>query len=696
MIGLCNTQGTNSSTGFFMSSAGETIDPITLEVIQESMISIVREMRANLIATAYSSVIHEAHDFSCVLVDAKGEIVAMAEDNPSHIFPVPWSVRAMKERFGDDIHPGDVFLHNDPYTGGTHLNDIAMVYPVFVDGTLALFPVVRAHWSDVGGTTPGSISGKNTEILHDGVRIPVLKVASRGKLDESVLDLLVANMRLPRERRGDFLSTWGTCQVAERRIQELATRYGLQTMQGAITRLLDRADRRMRRRIADLPDGDYVYEHYLDPARVDTEPVRVRVSLKIKKDRMFIDFAGSSPQTPTSFNSGAAVATTGAFIVLKAFLDPGEPINHGNFRAIEMKVPEGCFLNARYPASCAGASEVRNAATSAMLGVMDQVMPEMMAGDIKGTANHVYIGGTKRDGEGFIFYEYPAAGTGGSPEADGSNALRNFSEGDFSSIQPAEAIEQDTPLLVERCEVRTDSAGGGLSRGGYGMRRDIRLMADAGVLSISSNKNVLPPFGVNGGYPGASNDFFVIRNGKEVAPSETPGKVSGFPLRRNDVVSIRTSGGGGWGDALDRDPRKVAADVQEGYLTPYLAKEMFGVVIKNGKVSDAQTKALRKALRKKQPRLVLKTFPEPDTPERRYCELSPAVMKRLGVKDGAALEMETPHGPVLRVWAKGKRDVGADHVRVGALAAAILRVRPGERVAVRRLRETGQHASPGK
>lgn len=674
----------------------ETLDPITLEVIQESMISIVREMRANLIATAYSSVIHEAHDFSCVLVDGKGEIIAMAEDNPSHIFPVPWSVRAMNEHFAGDINPGDVFLHNDPYTGGTHLNDIAMIYPVFTQGVPALFPVVRAHWSDVGGTTPGSISGKNTEILHDGVRIPILKVASRGKLDESLLDLLFANMRLPRERRGDFLSTWGTCQVAERRIQELATRYGLKTMQDAMTRLLDRADRRMRQRIAALPAGEYVYEHYLDPARVDSEPVRVRVKVKIEKDRIFVDFAGSSPQTPTSFNSGAAVATTGAFIVLKAFLDPGEPINHGNFRAIEMKVPEGCFLNAQYPASCAGASEVRNAATSAMLGVMDQVMPEMMAGDIKGTANHVYIGGTKRDGEPFIFYEYPAAGTGGSPDADGSNALRNFSEGDFSSIQPAEAIEQDTPLLIERLEVRTDSCGGGLSRGGYGLRRDIRLMSDAGLLSISSNKNVLPPFGVNSGYPGASNDFFVIRNGKEVAPSETPGKVSGFPLRRDDVVSIRTSGGGGWGDPLDRDPQKVLIDVLEGYLTAQLAKEMFGVVISNGKISTAKTATLRKTMRKRQLHLVLKTFPEPDTNDRRYCELAPAVMKRLGVSDGAPLEIETPHGPVLRVWARGKGGFSSDIVRVGALAASILRVRPGQRVAVRRLRATGLRSRAGR
>ena len=332
------------------------IDPITLELLQETFISVVREMRANLVATAYSSIIFEAHDFSCVLVDGDGQIVAQAEDNPSHIFPVPWSVREMFKHFGNDIHPGDVFLHNDPYTGGTHLNDIAMIFPVFINGTLALFPAVRAHWGDVGGTTPGSISGKSTEIFHDGVRIPIMKVANKGVIDRGVQDLLFSNMRVPRERRGDFLSTWGTCKVAERRIQEIANKYGLEKLQAATGSLLDRAERRMRTRIADLPDGEYMFEHYLDPARKGAEPVKVRAAITVSGDSLVVDFAGSSSQVMGPGNSGEAVAATGTFIVLKTFLDPGYPINHGNFRPIEVRVPQGSFLNAQYPASCAGSS----------------------------------------------------------------------------------------------------------------------------------------------------------------------------------------------------------------------------------------------------------------------------------------------------------------------------------------------------
>ena len=212
------------------SSPSNAIDPVTLELLQETLISVVREMRATLVSTAYSTIIQEAHDFSCVLIDGRGEIVAQAEDNPSHIFPIPWSVREMFTHFPDDIHPGDVFLHNDPYTGGTHLNDIAMIFPVFSEDRLVVFPVVRAHWGDVGGTTPGSISGKSTEIFHDGVRIPILKIANKGEIDRAVVDLLFANMRVPEERRGDFMSTWGTCKVAEKRIHEITDKFSVDTV----------------------------------------------------------------------------------------------------------------------------------------------------------------------------------------------------------------------------------------------------------------------------------------------------------------------------------------------------------------------------------------------------------------------------------------------------------------------------------
>ena len=661
------------------------IDPITLELLQETFISVVREMRANLVATAYSSIIFEAHDFSCVLVDGDGQIVAQAEDNPSHIFPVPWSVREMFKHFGNDIHPGDVFLHNDPYTGGTHLNDIAMIFPVFINGTLALFPAVRAHWGDVGGTTPGSISGKSTEIFHDGVRIPIMKVANKGVIDRGVQDLLFSNMRVPRERRGDFLSTWGTCKVAERRIQEIANKYGLEKLQAATGSLLDRAERRMRTRIADLPDGEYMFEHYLDPARKGAEPVKVRAAITVSGDSLVVDFAGSSPQVMGPGNSGEAVAATGTFIVLKTFLDPGYPINHGNFRPIEVRVPQGSFLNAQYPASCAGSSEVRNAAISAVLGAMGQLVPETMAGDIKGSSNHTYISGkdTRRD-DVFLYYEYPAGGTGGTAHLDGNSAVRNFAEGDFGSIQPAESLEHTSALLVERCEIRPDSCGAGVHRGGFGLRRDIRALSDGALLSIASDKNVVPPFGVNSGLSGAPNEFRVIRDGQEQAPSDTPGKVAGYVLKSGDIVSLRTSGGGGWGDPLDRETALVFADYKDGHVSAEMAESAFGVVIIGGMIDDDATKAKRSQLKEARQYFAVE-FSDAITENqsRRRCGLISKAMCRLGIQDGDLVEVIAPGGPSLRAWVQEVVGENEQRVQLGNLAQSILRIVEGDKVQIR-------------
>src|SRR5262245_53426786 len=243
------------------------IDPITLEVLREALVSIVREMRVTLMRTAYSSILYEGEDFSCVLMDGQAQIVAMSkgQDHPLHIVPIGWSMRAVRDKFGDDIHPGDVFLHNDPYTGGTHLNDVAMIYPLFAPGRggqseLFVFPVVPAPWGDVGGMTPGSLSGSATEIFQEGVRIPPIRIVDRGRPNEAALDLVFANMRGLRERRGDFDAMVGTCHKAAERIEELAARYGAVTMRDAVAELMDRAETRMRHAIAALPDGAYAYE----------------------------------------------------------------------------------------------------------------------------------------------------------------------------------------------------------------------------------------------------------------------------------------------------------------------------------------------------------------------------------------------------------------------------------------------------
>ena len=240
-------------------------------------------MRVTLVRTAYSSILYEGEDFSCVLMDGDAQIVAMSkgEDHPLHIVPIAWSMKAVREKFGDDIHPGDMFLHNDPYTGGTHLNDVALIYPLFADGTMFVFPVVRAHWGDVGGMSPGSLSGGATEIFQEGVRIPPIRIIDRGKPNQAALDLIFSNMRGPRERMGDFDAMIGTCKKAAERVEALAEKYGVATVRAAVAELMDRAELRMRHAISALRDGEYVYEAHLESGREKLEPLTVRAKVTV-------------------------------------------------------------------------------------------------------------------------------------------------------------------------------------------------------------------------------------------------------------------------------------------------------------------------------------------------------------------------------------------------------------------------------
>ena len=658
------------------------IDPITLEVINESFVAVVREMRANMVRTAYSSIIYEGHDFSCVLVDGDGQLVAMAEDNPVHIFPVPMEVGQMLERFGGDVHPGDVFIHNDPYTGGTHLNDVAIISPLFHGGNMAVYPVVRAHWGDVGGTTPGSISGKNTEILHDGMRIPILRIIERGVLNQGLLDLLLHNMRVPEERRGDFFAMLATCHTAHKRLEEMAGKYGWGLILAAKDSLLARAEASMRRRIAALPDGESTYEHFMDHDGHSLDPIRIRARVEKTGDELLVDFRGTDPQTRGAYNVGPAMAPSAAFSVIKAFLDPKGAINHGAFRPLTIEVEPGSLLSARYPASCAGSMEVSHAVVSALIGATARFAPDVVTGDLKGTSNHVYIGGRDaQSGEAFLFYEFPAGGTGGFAESDGNNATRNFTEGDFASIQSVEVIEQGRPLKIRELSLRADSGGPGAHRGGLGLRREVEAPAEGALLSISSDKNVIPPFGVLGGGPGKPNRFGVARGGETLAPSGTPGKAAGFPLERGDVFVMETSGGGGFGDPFQREVESVLADVRAGYVTEEGAKQDYAVIVRDGAVDEEATRARRQAARAARRALTLVLADENDRKDsRRRCHMNPATLAERNLERGDLVELRGKWGVPLRAWMEEDEGLPENAAGLAADGVAILDAEEGDAV----------------
>jgi len=667
------------------------IDPITLEVLREGFVSVVREMRVTLVRTAYSSILYEGEDFSCVLMDGHAQIVAMSkgQDHPLHIIPIGWSVRAVREKFGDDIHPGDVFLHNDPYTGGTHLNDVAMIFPLFAPGEggaseLFVFPVVRAHWGDVGGMSPGSLSGGATEIFQEGVRIPPIRIVDAGRPNDAALDLIFANMRGLRERQGDFDAMIGTCRKAAERIEALAARYGTATVREAVAELMDRAEARMRRAIGLLPDGTYVYEAHLESGRERLEPLTVRAQVIVAGDAITVDLTGTSPQTAGPTNVGPAMAPTGAFTIVKSFLDPGSDVNSGAFRPLTVITPPGTIVNANPPAPCGGMVEVKYCVETAVMGALAQALGGRVTGDLKGGGNHCYVGGPDpKSGETFIFYEYPAGGTGAWEGGDGNNTVRAWTESDMTTLQPIEAVEQLYPVRVERTALREDSGGPGRWRGGLGLTREVRIRTAGSRLSVLAEKSVLPPFGVCGGAAGATNHFWVRRGDRPIEPSPLPGKVSGFPIESDDVLVMDSSGGGGFGDPLARGLDAVAADLAEGYVTPAAAEAVYGVVLRAG-VIEAEASGRRRAeLRAARPRVRLLAAADLETGRGRAIRLDAETAARLGVGDGAVVELVNPAGAPLRAWVAGVLPGDGRVAHVPPVALRMLALGEGTEVDIR-------------
>ncbi len=668
-----------------------TIDPITLEVLTQALISAVREMRATVCRTASSVAIYDAKDFSCGLFGPDSQVVAQSEDIGSHVVPLPWSVRSAMEKLGDTLAPGDVILVNDPYTGGTHLNDVTIIYPVFRDGKLIFFPAVRAHWADVGGMVPGSMSGKATEIYQEGIRIPPVKIIEGGKMNAAALDLLLANMRVPDERLGDLQASISACRVAEMRIHEICERHGVAKLMEAVRLDLDRAEARMRACIADLPDGTSYYEDYLETfIGGNFEPLLLPLALTIKGDRMVADFTGASPQVPFPVNSTAAVSAASVFIAVKSIFDPKAPLNQGSFRPIEVIAPPGTIVNVQRPAPAGSHGEIRKRVIATMVGALSQVAPDRVAGDLCRTSFHNLLGGydtrTKRE---WVHYEWSAGGNGAFAENDGPSAMATIDWGDLVTVQSSEVMETRMPLLVDSSRLAVDSGGAGTTRGGLSMQRTLRVLAPEARYSLLSDGAIVPAFGVVGGLPGFPVGSWVDRGGV-IEDFDTPGKIAGHFVEEGAAVVVRSAGGGGYGDPLLRAPEQVADDVREGYVSPNAAGKLYGVVLKaDGTADIAATEALRRRLRDARFYLTATldddVFQPGPVSRRRICRLNPADAAAGRFHEDDVVEFDAGHAAPLRAWlridAKAKRGAAL----LDARGLAILKIKAGDRVELRRV-----------
>lgn len=666
--------------------AGTGVDPITLEVICEGLIAIVREMRASIIRASYSSVIYEFDDFSCALFGPGGELVAQSWDHPGHVLPLPWGVRCALEDFAGDIHPGDIILLNDPYRGGTHLNDVTLLFPVFDEaGNLRIFPAVRSHWVDVGGMVPGSYSGLSTNIYQEGVRIPPIKIYERGRPNRAALALLWANMRVPEEREGDLNAMVGSCRIADQRIRALIDKYGAGTVTEAVRINLDRTEARLREKIAELPDGDYYYEDYLEFFNEGQfDPVIAKLKMTIAGNHITADFAGTNHQVPGVVNGSLAVAGAGIFVALKSTLDPGGWVNEGAFRPLTLLAPDRTIFNVKLDAPAGAHGEVRKRGVSLGLGALSQVRPDLVSGDLCGSSFPNAIGGfNRRRNRQYVYYESPAGGNGGFLEADGASVFANVDFGNLPTIQNAESIENEMPLLVERSVLRMDAGGEGESRGGVGIHREVRLLDDEATYSVLSDRAVIPPYGMRGGGSGKQYHLSIRRDGED-RDFATPGKVTGHPIRKDDVVVIRSSGGGGYGDPLQRDPARVLRDVTEGYVSAERARDGYGVVLDAaGGVDAAATAALRQELAAARFRIGV-ALTEGYVPyvgrkgAHRVVELAPQDAQRLGAIHDDPVEIVGRNPAPLRAWVRIDAGASPGQLRLDPFGCRILGVGDGD------------------
>jgi N-methylhydantoinase B len=526
-----------------------TIDPITLEVLRNGLESIADEMGAVLKHTSFSPNIKERMDASCAIFDAAAQLVAQAEHVPVHLGSMLRAVKATVAAAGS-VEDGDVIIVNDPFTGGSHLPDITLVAPVYAGVRHIGYVATRAHHADVGGMEPGSMPGNSREVYQEGIVIPAVKLYRKGEVQDDMMRFILANVRTADERRGDLNAQLASLRIGEQRLKEMAARHGADVLCAGFDAILDYAERRMRRRLAELPPGTYTGEDFLDDDGTDDEPVRIALKVTVAPEKLVLDFTGSSPQRKGNINAVAPMTYSGSFFAVKILTDPEIPVNAGTFRPVELKIPEGSFLAARPPAAtCAGNTETTQRIADTVLKVFAQFAPDRIPAASQGTMNTVAIGG--RDpranvpgGRAYSYIETIGGGQGGRPMGKGDDGIQCNMTNTMNT--PVEALEITYPLRVERYELREGSSGAGRHRGGDGLVRAIRAVGGEARVSLQCERRRFAPYGLGGGADGKPGRNSVVRRDGSV--EEVPGKAS-LTLEANEIVVVETPGGGGWGKA---------------------------------------------------------------------------------------------------------------------------------------------------
>jgi N-methylhydantoinase B len=565
-------------------------DPITLGVVWGGLQSIAVEVGTTIHRTAYSAQAREGQDFSVAIFDRSGRMSAQGPYSPGHMGAMNFAVLNMLEAFpAETLSPGDVMLLNDPALGSGHLPDFFVTQPAFHNDDLVGFVVNIVHHTDVGGARPGSQAVEGVFDYHqEGLFIPPTKLVDAGVANEAALELIAANSRTPDNLRGDLMAQRNALKVGELRLQDLVERHGLDVYESCIEVILDQTEVTMRKAIASIPDGRYEFTGHLDDYGPGSDPLIVQVAVIVDGDRLALDFDGSSPQTESGLNAYLNYTKSYSYAAIKCLTDPFGPMNAGALRPIDISAPEGSFLNPRRPAGGGPRAIICYRVFEAILGALAPALPDRVAAASSHFSNPTWGGFDPAKGDRFVAYELVLGGTGARASRDGCEAMSSAFN---ASNIPVEAQEAVQPIIVERFELIPDSGGPGRQRGGCGIRRDMRILGEDVKLTNLSERQKFAPFGLFGGEPGALGATVI--NPGEPSERKIGGKAS-LDLEYGDVVSFRLSGGGGYGDPIERDPEAVAVDVRLGLVSIAAARDRYSVVIgPDGSVDIEATLAAR-------------------------------------------------------------------------------------------------------
>ena len=573
------------------------VDPVTLAVIQAGLQQVCNEMDLAFVRAAFSPVISEALDRSDGIYAADmGELIVQGELGlPVFVGTMQFSTEVVIEATrGKPVAPGDVFVLNDPYLGGTHLMDVKFVRPFFYRGEMFAWLSNVGHWPDLGGAVPGGFSASATEIEQEGLRLPPVKLFKEGRLDDEILAIILSNIRVADERIGDIKAQAAALAVGEARFTALLDRYGADTVTACIKELKVRAAQQMRARIAEIPDGTYHGHAFVDSDGVVDEPLEIKMAVTKRDGDLWFDMAGSSPPCQGPMNSVLATTKSSIYLAIKHVF-PEVPINAGTFAPLHIRDPDGTFLYAKYPRPVSGcAAEVSQRLAEAVFDALVQAIPDKLFAAPAGTSGNFAVGGYDPAVErAYVMYVISGGGYGGSPRGDGlTNGCSTIG---ISKSMPFEVLEQRFPVLFDEFSLHEGSGGAGRWRGGFGINYTMRLLRGTARASIVMDHGRFGPLGACGGRDGGLNEVVVRRADGDYRPPHRS-KDQDIQLQAGDSVRVSTPGGGGYGDPGERDPAAVARDVGLGYYTVEQAAALFWVAVTGDPpaVDAAATAALRR------------------------------------------------------------------------------------------------------